>query len=287
MSGSMKVQHSNTSYEPNSEMDMSGRFVPQVDLTDDDDDADSHMSDIPLQLPASAHVSSNNSALVPFSQAGGDLMQHDHSLHPIPNQTGANRWQLQYPVAYPQCVPADPGRQETAQLVTQRERKAQNDQRETARSALSHQLGELLVASHQYEAAARKNLVSKLARNSEAHTFLMCRWKFDSSIKKQNEGNCYHDFLRRKGSQSRHEEWEDDSKVVWSEVTGLCAFWDGRCRDDVRGAGMLFKIFTQTPWWYTIYKKCAGQCPAGTLSMLSSLAVPCWSKIRKMVEVRS
>ena len=55
----------------NSEMDMSGaRFVPIGDLTHDDDDANSDMSDIPLQLPASANVWSNNSALVTFSQAG-------------------------------------------------------------------------------------------------------------------------------------------------------------------------------------------------------------------------
>ena len=35
---------------------MAGRFVPIVDLTHDDEDANSHMSDIALQLPASAHV---------------------------------------------------------------------------------------------------------------------------------------------------------------------------------------------------------------------------------------
>ena len=33
-----------------SEMDASGRFVPMLDLTHDDDDTDSHMSDILLQL---------------------------------------------------------------------------------------------------------------------------------------------------------------------------------------------------------------------------------------------
>ena len=58
----MTIHHSNTGYEPkdsintmNSEMDTSGRFVPLVDLTHDDDDTHSHVSDIPLQLPASAN----------------------------------------------------------------------------------------------------------------------------------------------------------------------------------------------------------------------------------------
>ena len=65
-----------------------GRFVPTVDLMHDDGDTNSHMSDLPLQLPASANVSSNDSASVTFSQAGSDPMQHVHSLQPIPNQTG-------------------------------------------------------------------------------------------------------------------------------------------------------------------------------------------------------
>ena len=56
-------------------MDMSGRFVPTVDLTRDSDGTHSHMSDIPLQLPASANAPSNNAALVTVSQVGRDLMQ--------------------------------------------------------------------------------------------------------------------------------------------------------------------------------------------------------------------
>ena len=45
-----------------------------VDSTHNDDDTNSHMSDIPLQLPARANVSSNISALVPFSQAVADTV---------------------------------------------------------------------------------------------------------------------------------------------------------------------------------------------------------------------
>ena len=41
--------------------------------------------------------------------------------------------------------------------------------RETARRALHRQQGERLAATDQYEAAARKNFVKTLARNTEAH----------------------------------------------------------------------------------------------------------------------
>ena len=44
-------------------------------------------------------------------------------------------------------------------------------QRETARLALLHQQGEFLAATHQYEAAARQNLVNSSARNNEAHKY--------------------------------------------------------------------------------------------------------------------
>ena len=46
-------------YEPKSEIDMAGRFVPIVDSTHDDEDNKSHMSDIPLQRPARGNVSFN------------------------------------------------------------------------------------------------------------------------------------------------------------------------------------------------------------------------------------
>ena len=162
MSGSATIHHSNTGYQPDSEMDMSGRFVPMVDLTHDDDGTNVHMSEIPLQLPASAHASPYNSAVVTFPHAEGNLMRNVDSLHPVPNQTGVNPWQLQYPITYPQSVPAVLGPQEVVQL------EALNDLRETARHALLHQQGEFLDATHPYEAAARHHLVSTLARNREA-----------------------------------------------------------------------------------------------------------------------
>ena len=61
MSGCMTLHPASTGYEPNvpnadANVDTSGaRFAPAVDLTHDNDDAKSHMSDIPLQVPASAN----------------------------------------------------------------------------------------------------------------------------------------------------------------------------------------------------------------------------------------
>ena len=46
----------------------------------------------------------------------------------MPNQTGANPWQLQCPMTYTQCVLAVIGPQDTVQLITQRAREALNDQ---------------------------------------------------------------------------------------------------------------------------------------------------------------
>ena len=53
------------------------------DLMGDDNDTNSHMSDIPLQLPASAHASRYNSPLMTFSQAEGNLMRNVDSLHTV------------------------------------------------------------------------------------------------------------------------------------------------------------------------------------------------------------
>ena len=114
------------------------------------------MSDIPLQLPASANVASNSSALVTFSQAEGDLMRNVPRLHPRPSQTGVNPWQLQYPSTYSQGSPAAHGPQETVQLVAQRARETLNVQRETARRALLHQQRGFLTGTRQYETVASK-----------------------------------------------------------------------------------------------------------------------------------
>ena len=86
-------------YEPKSVIDMAGRFVPTVDSTHDDEDNNSHLSDIPLQRPARENVSSN-SASETFSQVEGDVMRNVPRLHPMPSKIGLNPWQIQYPSTY-------------------------------------------------------------------------------------------------------------------------------------------------------------------------------------------
>ena len=108
----------------------------------------------------------NNSALVTFAQAGGNPMPNVHSLQPIPNQTAANPWQVLHPATYTfQFLDL----QKLFNCVAQRERDALYVQRETVRHALPHQQGEFLAADHQYEAAARQDLLNTLARNSAVH----------------------------------------------------------------------------------------------------------------------
>ena len=76
VSGGMTIPQSSTGSKFHSDLDMAGRCVPMLDLTQEDEDGSSHMSDIQLQLPASAKVASNNYALVMLSQAEGDLMRN-------------------------------------------------------------------------------------------------------------------------------------------------------------------------------------------------------------------
>ena len=84
--GGMTIPHTNTDYEPNSETDMSGRFVPIVDLTQEDADGDSHLS-------------SNNVSLVTFSQADGDL--HAESAK-SPSDTKSD-WSKPLAITVSQC----------------------------------------------------------------------------------------------------------------------------------------------------------------------------------------
>ena len=49
-------------------------------------------------------------------------------------------------------------------------------------------------------------------------------------------------------------EWEYDLDVVWSDVTGICKFWDGSCRNNV------WSLHVE---WYTIHSK-FGPVPGGS-----------------------
>ena len=82
-------------------MHTSGRCIPKVILTHDDDDTNSHVRH---------HVSASRECKCFVKQfyignvltSWSDPMQNGHSLQPIPNQTSANPWELQYSVTYPQ-----------------------------------------------------------------------------------------------------------------------------------------------------------------------------------------
>ena len=50
------------------------------------------------------------------------------------------------------------------------------------------------------------------------------------------------------------EEWVDTARVVWSEVIGLCGFWDGSC--DNCGTGFLIMACSDLQGWFPFYKKC-------------------------------
>ena len=83
-----------TGYEPNSELDVAGRFVPTVASTEEDEDGNPHMADIALQLTASASAS---------------VAPKNSECSKSPSDTdsdGVNSGQLQCPSTYPQSSPA-------------------------------------------------------------------------------------------------------------------------------------------------------------------------------------
>ena len=59
-----------------------------------------------------------------------------------------------------------------------------------------------------------------------------------------------------KGVKGRKEERTDTVNVDLSEVTCLCGFWDGSCERGTCGAGIMILVFTKTPGWATIHRKC-------------------------------
>ena len=58
-----------------------------------------------------------------------------------------------------------------------------------------------------------------------------------------------------KGVGGREEEWVDTANVGWSEVIGLCSFWDGSCETCTCGVGIMIQVFTKTLVWAPIHKK--------------------------------
>ena len=50
-------------------------------------------------------------------------------------------------------------------------------------------------------------------------------------------------------------EWNDESAIDWTSVTGICGFWDGSCTDKVCGAGITISVFIQGLEWVIRFKK--------------------------------
>ena len=63
------------------------------------------------------------------------------------------------------------------------------------------------------------------------------------------------DLWAAKCVKGREDEWVDTAHVVWSEVTGLCGFWDGSCDNGKCGAKTMIQALTKTLGWVPIYKK--------------------------------
>ena len=59
-----------------------------------------------------------------------------------------------------------------------------------------------------------------------------------------------------KGAKGQVDEWVDNAHVVWSQVIGLCGFWDGSCDNGKCGAGVMIMACSEVLGWFPMYKKC-------------------------------
>ena len=59
-----------------------------------------------------------------------------------------------------------------------------------------------------------------------------------------------------KGASGLREEREDDGDFAWSDVSGICGFWDGSCRVIGCGADMWVHVPTHALAWHAVHEKC-------------------------------
>ena len=153
----------------------------------------------PLQLPASANVPFNNSALSTLSPAGGDPVRNVQCLQPMPNQTGLHLRQLQNP----HSVPGVLGPQGAVQLVTQRTREALHDRRETARRAPLHQQGIVFCCHSSVWSGWETKPCQHFGRQQWSAQLQRADARLGNSKKKQardlhkDRRNCHLDFLKK------------------------------------------------------------------------------------------
>ena len=145
---------------------MARTFFPRMNLTHDDNDTSSRLSDTRCSLTQGPKVASTNCALVAFSQAEGDPIWNVPSLHPKSSALASSQY-------VPSGSPAVLGSQEAVQWITQR-----------AQEAISAKW-------------LQNKILSVLCPQIMKYTTTMCRYKFDSSNMKQmrdfveDKGNCY------------------------------------------------------------------------------------------------
>ena len=89
------------------------------------------------------------------------------------------------------------------------------------------------------------------------------------------EHNKEADLWAANGAKGHVDEWVATAHVVWSEVIGLCGFWDGSPDHVKCGACIMIQIFLKTLGWVPIFLRNVGRCWVRIPWMLSWVAVVC------------
>ena len=192
MSGCMTLHPASTGYEPNvpnadANVDTSGaRFAPAVDLTHDNDDAKSHMSDIPLQVPASAKFFVEQLGI---GHALTSRRRPRAKCSQSSTNTKSNRIRsltiTESPKVYFQSLDI----KKRFKLVAQRARDALAGSARNGSTSSSINKENFLLPL-----VSEQNLVNTLARNDEVHNYKLQMQVLDFH---EDEVTCYRDSLRR------------------------------------------------------------------------------------------
>ena len=94
---------------------------------------------------------------------------------------------------------------------------------------------------------------STLVGPSGPSTTTNCRLGHTHILREHNkEADAWAD----KGAKGQVDEWVDTAHVVWSEVIGLCGFWDGSCDNGKCVASTMIMACSEVLGRFPIYKKC-------------------------------
>ena len=181
---------------------MAGRFVLIVDLTHDDQDGNSHMSDKTVAASSECKCFIWHFCIGTVLTSWGRF--HAECSKSLSDTVSDRSKTLTIAVSLyvPSGFTSSSWTERLFNWVHNEHEKLWMFSAKRRDVLCFHQQGELLAAAHQHEAIARQNLLSALARSIEAHNCVMCRCKFDSSNWKhmrdfvKDRVNCYVDFLR-------------------------------------------------------------------------------------------